>query len=165
MMPTSSHLKSPPPVDAEARQRALVEKCEALGIPVTAQRRAVLAAVLALDSHPTADEVFDHLVGEGAEVSRATVYRTLDSLVELGLVAKTCHPGRGVRFDRVNTAHHHLVCLQCNAMVDFVDDALDGLRVPDLGSLGFQVTDYRVQVRGLCQACQSSSTNDHPSRS
>lgn len=158
MMTSPPHLKSPPPVDAEARQTALVEKCESLGIPVTSQRRAVLAAVMALDTHPTADEVFEHLARDGAEVSRATVYRTLDSLVELGLVAKTCHPGRGVRFDRVNTPHHHLVCLRCNAMVDFVDDALDGLRVPDLASLGFQVTDYRVQVRGLCQSCQSSDT-------
>ena len=60
----------------------------------------------------------------------------------------------GVRYDRVLTRHHHLVCDRCNAMIDFVDEALDELPLPNTSPLGFQVRDYRVQVRGICAACR-----------
>jgi Fur family peroxide stress response transcriptional regulator len=154
---TPRGLKTLPAVDPVERVELLARACHAAGIPATSQRKSVLMAVLELQSHPTADDICQHLSTTGLQISRATVFRTLETLVELDLIAKTCHPGRGVRYDHVNTAHHHLVCLSCNELVDFIDDGLDALTAPDTSSVGFRVVDCRVQVRGICRKCQSKS--------
>jgi len=150
---STRRLRTPEPLDRAKRMTALVAACRAARIPVTPQRMVVLRTVLELDTHPTADEIHARLARKGARISRATVFRTLDSLETLGLVGKTCHPGRSVRYDRLTMPHHHLVCLRCDAMVDFVDDRLDRIPMPNTERVGFQITDHRVQVRGLCSSC------------
>lgn len=154
-----------PPIDRAERQEALARACQAAGVPLTAQRRQVLDAVLDLETHPTADEVHAHLQTKRAQISRATVFRTLDGLVDLGLIGRTCHPGRGVRYDRVTQPHHHLVCLRCNAMHDFTEPSFDALPLPNTSVAGFDVLDVRVQVRGVCSACRQapSAPPDGPS--
>lgn len=147
-------LRVPPPIDRAARLRALTEACQAAGIPATSQRKIVLNAVMDLGTHPTADDVFEHLSEDGQSISRATVFRTLETLAELGLIAKTDHPGRGVRYCRENIPHHHLVCLRCDAMLDILDASFDALPLPDTSRLGFRVVDTRVQIRGVCRHCQ-----------
>jgi Fur family peroxide stress response transcriptional regulator len=124
------------------------------GLPLTPQRRAVLRAVLDHDDHPTADEVHAALGRRRVRVSRATVFRTLESLVRLGLITKACHPGSGVRYDGRIELHHHIVCLRCNRMRDISDPHLDAMRVPDTRSFGFVVSDFRVQLRGICRECR-----------
>ena len=160
----SSNLEQPAAINIPEQIQSLVDACKRRGIPSTPQRKAVLAAVLEMDCHPTAEEVFDHLARQKSKIGRATVFRTLDSLVDLGLISKTCHPGRGVRYDRINSRHHHLVCLRCNAMVDFIDDKLNTLPIPDTTQMGFRIADYRVQVRGLCSRCQAEQM-EKPARS
>ena len=123
-------------------------------MPCTQQRQDVLAALLDLDTHPTAEEVHALLARRKRRISRATVFRTLESLARLGLIAKTCHPGRGLRYDPVLEMHHHLVCLRCDEVIDIVDPALDAVRMPDTSALGFEVSDFRVQLRGLCKRCR-----------
>jgi Fe2+ or Zn2+ uptake regulation protein len=123
-------------------------------MPCTNQRRAVLEAVLGMDTHPTADGVHAHLSGRKLRISRATVFRTLESLVDLGLITKISHPGRGIRYDGIIALHHHLMCLKCNEMIDIVDAGLDHLRLPDTSALGFTVSDHRVLLRGLCKQCR-----------
>lgn len=127
-------------------------------MPVTAQRRAVLDAVLRMDNHPTADQVHEAVSRQLSGVNRTTVYRSLDTLVGLGLLTRLCHPGRTVRFDPRTSIHHHLVCLQCDSVVDFDDTRLDRLPLPDTSGRGFALQDYRVQLRGVCQQCQQKET-------
>ena len=70
------------------------------GLVLTPQRRAILRAVLDLDDHPTADRVHAALSRRRVRVSRATVFRTLESFARLGVITKACHPGSAVRYDR-----------------------------------------------------------------
>lgn len=133
--------------------------CHARGIPFTTQRRVVLQAVLELGSHPTADEVYAAPAVRAAAVSRATVYRTLENLVRLGAIVKIGHPGAAVRYDGRPELHHHLVCLQCNAITDFASPQLDAVQVPDAGKLGFWAKDLHVYISGLCRKCLTDTTN------
>jgi Fe2+ or Zn2+ uptake regulation protein len=87
-------------------------------------------------------------------VSRATVYRALESLARMGVITKACHPGKAVRYDSRTETHHHLVCLHCDEVIDITDERLDALPVPDTSALGFQVSDFRVQLRGTCRRCR-----------
>jgi Fe2+ or Zn2+ uptake regulation protein len=130
-----------------------VKQCRDGGIPVTAQRRVVLEVVLECDDHPTADEVYAGVIERMPDLSRTTIYRTLETLVQMGVITRACHPGRGVRYDPRTEVHHHLVCLRCGAITDVFDSALDALPVPDTSQYGFAVQDFRVQLRGVCRDC------------
>lgn len=147
----------PPRLNSRAKKSRLEEferRCRDRGVPVTAQRRVVLRAMLDLDCHPTADQVYSSRAVRRARISRATVYRTLESLVRFGAVTKACHTGGVVRYDSRIAVHHHLVCLRCDAVFDIADARLDALPVPDTSSFGFEVRDFRVQLRGLCRSCR-----------
>lgn len=135
------------------RQELLARRCNERGLPVTPQRRAVLDAVLQMDNHPTADQVHEEVARVLPGLNRTTVYRSLDTLVSMGLLTRLCHPGRVVRFDPRTRMHHHLVCLRCDCVVDIEDARLDQLPLPDTSKHGFVVEDHRVQMRGLCKEC------------
>ena len=125
------------------------------GLPVTQQRLVVLEAVLDLDNHPTADQVHEAVAHRDPGVSRATVYRTLENLARTEVITKACHPGKTVRYDSRTETHHHLVCLRCDAVVaDITDARLDALPVPDTSRFGFEISDFRVQLRGICRRCR-----------
>ena len=124
------------------------------GLPLTEQRLLVLEAVLDLENHPTADAVHEAVARRDPGVSRATVYRALESLARIGVITKACHPGKAVRYDSRTEIHHHLVCLRCDEVMDITDTRLDGLPVPDTCRLGFEISDYRVQLRGICRRCR-----------
>lgn len=142
------------PSDTQQRLHFLARRCKEEGLPVTSQRRAVLEAVLERDDHPSADAVHARVQERLPEVSRTTVYRTLETLVRLGVITKACHPGSVVRFDPRTEIHHHLVCMQCDRVIDLHDRKLDALPIPDTSGLGFEVSDFRVQLRGTCQRCR-----------
>jgi len=147
----------PPPLSERTKKRRMEElqrRCRERKVPLTTQRRAVLQAVLELDCHPTADEVHSSPAVRRAGISRATVYRTLEGLVQLGAISKACHPGGVVRYDARIDLHHHLVCLRCDAVMDIADAGLDALTIPDTSAFGFEVKDFRVQLRGLCRRCR-----------
>ena len=128
--------------------------CRERGERCTVQRRVILEKVLDIDDHPSADQVFEAVESSLPGVSRTTVYRTLEHLAGMGVITKACHPGRVARFDPRLELHHHLVCLRCNQLIDFEDEALNELTMPDTSDLGFEVKDYRVQLRGICQSCR-----------
>lgn len=124
------------------------------GLLLTPQRRSILRAVLDLDDHPTADRVHAALSRRRVRVSRATVFRTLESFARMGVITKACHPGSSVRYDARTDLHHHLICTRCDRVIDFSDARLDTLPVPDTRRFGFVVSDFKVQLRGICKECR-----------
>jgi Fe2+ or Zn2+ uptake regulation protein len=144
-------------MDRQTRLRRFEDSrrlCRERGLPLTAQRESVLEAVLGLDNHPTADQVHEAVARKDPGVSRATVYRALESLVGVGAINKACHPGKAIRYDSRTETHHHLVCLRCDEVIDITDERLDALPVPDTSGYGFEVSDFRVQLRGICRRCR-----------
>ncbi|MGD2108709.1 MAG: transcriptional repressor [Phycisphaerae bacterium] len=124
------------------------------GMPLTIQRRAVLETVIARTDHPTADQVYDEVHDRVPGISRTTVYRVLDTLVRIGVIARTCHPGASARFDPNTGQHHHLICLHCDKVIDFDDKRLDAIKLPDIRRLGFEISEFRVQLCGICADCR-----------
>ena len=146
---------------ARAERIELFKKlCHERGERCTVQRRVILETVLEFDNHPSADQIFDAVEDRLPGIARTTVYRTLDHLARMGVITKACHPGRVARFDPRLELHHHLVCLRCNEFFDFEDDHLNGLTIPDTSAFGFEVNDYRVQLRGICQSCRESEMKE-----
>ena len=132
----------------------LEEACRELGLRVTRQRRAILEILARRHDHPTADQVYENARGALPDLSRTTVYRALDTLVEAGVARSVCHPGVAVRFEAMtDVRHHHLVCVRCNCLVDLVAPWLDDIRLPGTLQRGFKVDDYTVQIWGTCSDC------------
>jgi Fe2+ or Zn2+ uptake regulation protein len=143
-------------MDRKTKQKRLelFEKlCRTRGSPLTIQRRVILEAALDLDDHPTADRVYETVASRASGISRTTVYRTLETLVQLGVISKACHPGSVARYDNRLEAHHHLICERCDRVIDISDERLDALPIPDTSSLGFEVREFKVQFRGVCRRC------------
>lgn len=138
---------------AIARLRAFEELCRKKGLPVTVQRRAILEAVLQRNDHPTADGVFEAVQGRIPQLSRTTVYRVLDTLVELGFIRRI-HQAGVARFDGNVNHHHHLVCTTCGKIIDLEDQSLDQLPLPDGKLQGFKIDDFSIHFSGTCPNCR-----------
>lgn len=87
-------------------------------------------------------------------VSLDTVYRTLWTLHDLGLVTTLGPQRSGVRFDTNPDRHHRYVCVRCGLVRDFESKKLDQLRVPDQVKQLGNIVNAHVAVRGLCTNCQ-----------
>lgn len=144
---------------AEKQQRLdqFQEAHREAGLPVTIQRRAVFEAILDRQDHPTAELVFQAVRRDLPQISRMTVHRILHNFVALGLVEKTCHPGSAARFDPKIRPHHHLVCLECGAIVDVEDPRLDALPWPRIPVRQFSIENYQIQFRGRCARCRNKA--------
>ena len=142
------------PDEVAQRLQQFESLCRERGLPLTVQRRDILRTILERDDHPSADQVYEAVKGRIPGLSRTTVYRVLDTLVELGAVRRLHHPGSGARFDGKLQRHHHLVCRKCGCVIDIDNAGLDRLKVPAGQRHGFQIEDYSVHFTGLCQECR-----------
>jgi Fur family peroxide stress response transcriptional regulator len=145
--------------ERQDRLEQLEKLCREAGIPCTMQRRVLLEAVLERDEHPTANQLFEAVRVRNPQISRATVHRNLETLSEMGVIMKTCHPGGVARYDARVDIHHHLICLRCNSVVDIDDENLSSLTIPDTSAFGFEVSDFQVQLRGICRECRKKGSN------
>jgi Fur family peroxide stress response transcriptional regulator len=137
-------------------------RCRELGLPLTVQRRVIVEEVLLRRDHPTAEQIYDTIRASVPEISRGTVYRTLESLVQLGAIRRAHHLGPATRFDSNTDRHHHLVCVACNRAIDFEDAQLDQLPLPSRRRTGFRITDYSIHFTGLCAECQKAGDTTAP---
>lgn len=134
--------------------REFEERCRQQGVALTVQRRVVFETMLQRNDHPTVDQIYDVVRKRLPEVSRATVYRSLETLVEMRVIKRAHHPGTVARFD-TNSHHHHLICNGCGRMLDFDDPRLEDLPISNHAAAGFRVDDYSVHVMGSCADCQA----------
>jgi Fur family ferric uptake transcriptional regulator len=115
----------------------------------------VFDAVRELGSHCTPDEVYARVQRKSSAVNRATVYRTLDFLLKLGLVTTAHVRDNQVIYELAEHApHHHLVCQQCDK-VEMIDHALlQPLFNRIEREFGFEVKTDHFMIFGVCNACQ-----------
>jgi Fe2+ or Zn2+ uptake regulation protein len=130
----------------------LREALEANGQRFTDQRAAVYRFLLGTTDHPTADEVFTAVRGDIADISLATVYKALETLVSCNLAVKLAYGDDSARYDARTDDHYHSRCVRCGQVRDVAGEAPTVLPQIKVGD-GFRVQGYRVEVIGLCPAC------------
>ena len=126
------------------------------GLKYTPQRTAVLEEIIKDKGHRESEEIYLALKKGGQHVSRATVYRTMDILVNNGFARKmNLGDGRARYESKVNSPHHdHLVCMDCGLIVEFMDQKIEDLQDEIAIQYEFQLKRHIHQLFGLCKKCQ-----------
>ncbi|HEX9799311.1 MAG TPA: Fur family transcriptional regulator [Thermoanaerobaculia bacterium] len=136
----------------------LLDHLRRRGLRATPERRALLRAIFAQHRHIDAEEILAAARAGGHKISRATVYRNLDLLVECGLVARVTLPGGRAVYEHLHPglAHDHLSCRQCGRMVEFVSPGISALLVEICRAHDFDLATPQLQISGLCRACATA---------
>lgn len=131
-------------------------------LKVTPQRMAVLDALNDLHEHPTAEKIKEYVVKNHPNIAVGTIYKTLETFIEKGLVQKVKTESGIMRYDAILEKHHHLYCEETEHIEDFFDDALTTLledyfrkkKIPN-----FKVTDIKLQIIGTFNDKNVQTTN------
>ena len=142
--------------EIDASVDGLVARCRAAGMNMTPQRLGIYRALLESYDHPSPEALFERVKPQLPSISLATIYKTLDTLVELGFASELPATGDTKRYDANMTRHHHLVCRSCNAVEDFDDEALSAVKAPRRIN-GFQPESISIHVHGLCRRCSQAT--------
>ena len=140
-------------------QDRFAEYLQSRGMRNTGQRRRLVDHVFSTHEHFDADNLIEKLPrkGEAGYVSRPTVYRTLNELVDAGLLRKFELAGRAVyEHDYGYPQHDHLYCQECQQLFEFQSQALLELRDSVAKDHRFRVTGHRLIISGVCEDCSRS---------
>ncbi len=145
--PTDVHDSQDPP------HAGYIARLRHLGVRVTPQRLFVLEALELTGGHMTAEAIMQWASHRYPALNLATVYRTLDLLVSVGLVAPTAL-GDVTAYELVgDSPHHHLACERCGQVIEMDESLLASLRADALKVYGFHAQPRHLAIFGLCGAC------------
>jgi Fur family ferric uptake transcriptional regulator len=134
------------------------------GQRVTAERLALLDQIFAHHGHIDAEQLLAALRADGIKISRATVYRNLELLVECGLVNKHRLGRERHLYEHVHAGqrHDHLVCAECGRVVEFVSPGIAALQGEICRAHGFSPAHHALQITGLCNRCAERAETARP---
>ena len=133
---------------------SLVDQLREAGYRLTEPRHAVLQVIEDAGQHLSPAEILQRGRVIYPDLGRATVYRTLDLLTELGILRPIYLGEGGSRIARVEGGHHHLVCLNCGSAVSFDECPIREMKQTLAQRFGFQVKGHMLELYGLCQDCR-----------
>lgn len=142
----------------ESRIEKIKQQLQAQGYKLTPQREATVRVLLENEEdHLSAEDVFMLVKDKAPEIGLATVYRTLELLSELHVLEKMNFGDGVARYDLRNDSthhhHHHLICVQCGAVDEIMEDWLGELEERLDNEFNFQVLDHRLDFQGICHRC------------
>ncbi len=126
------------------------------GYKLTPQRCAVLGVIALSREHLTPAAIYEKVHQEYPGIGLVTIYRTLEILTELRLICEV-HAGGNCRSYLVRRPaehHHHLICSDCAAVVDFTDCDLGKLKQRLSQETGFEIEGHLLEFLGRCQNCR-----------
>jgi Fur family ferric uptake transcriptional regulator len=131
----------------------LVQRLRAAGYKITPPRLAVLEIILREGEHLNPGEILRQAQTIHPHTGRATVYRTLELLTQLGIVRPIYVGENGPTYIRAEGGHHHLVCAQCGKIVDFDQCAADTMERELEARFGFRIRSHLLEFYGTCADC------------
>jgi Fe2+ or Zn2+ uptake regulation protein len=143
--------------------QALAERMRRAGFRVTPQRNVILETIAHMGGHLPAQEVYEVARQRLPGLNLATVYRTLDSLHQAGLVDQLATADEPVRYalHDVTDPHGHLVCRGCGQILDLDSAAIQRLTRSLERKHGFRIDSDHLTLSGLCRQCQTRRTLRH----
>ncbi len=132
-----------------------IDALRSRGFRITPQREMIIQAIAHAGHHINADQLYAHIQEKTHYVNIATVYRTLDLLVEQGLASRIdLGEERVIYATNQHGPHIHLVCRQCGQVEDADQELLSGLNHALIDRYHFAPDLQHISILGLCRACQ-----------
>ena len=134
--------------------------CSEAGIKLTHQRLEIFREIIRSDDHPSAEVLHDRLKKRNPSLAIDTVYRTLATFEQLGLINKLHVMGERALFDKNLDQHHHFVCTKCKRVHDIYWPEFDSSAPPaEVTKLG-NITSQHLEIRGICNKCNQDTHVD-----
>lgn len=150
-------------INTEAKKRFL-DFLDTKQLRMTAQRMAIIDTVFSTNEHFTAEQLLEWSRKRDKSVSRATVYRTLPLLTESDLVREMDF-GKEFKFYDPNYAdhpnHNHIICKDCDKIVEFESDKIAALEEEIVHKLGFSVDSEHLQITASCDTLKKMGVCKH----
>jgi Fur family ferric uptake transcriptional regulator len=140
-----------------AREQEIFRKyLERRGLKLTAERHAVFEELFSRHEHLEPDELLVRLRARSRKISRATIYRTLELLVDAGVVGRVRIGESGYRYERLRAGDHHdhLICNDCGRVIEFREPRIESLQEEVAERYGFVLLSHSHQMRGICRNCR-----------
>jgi Fur family ferric uptake transcriptional regulator len=119
---------------------------------ITPERFEILDSALEYEGHFGADDLYILMKNQKSGVSRATVYNTLELLVQCGLVRKRNFGDNLTRFENnFKKQHDHIVCLDCGRIIEFANNKLKSVPIDICNEMGFEVENYSFNIFARCK--------------
>jgi len=139
-------------INLEDKIEELKVKCSEHKMRLTPQRIEVLKMIASSTAHPDADVVYDQVRKVMPSISLDTVYRTLTSLEELGMIFKVDNELPKTRYDANIDPHSHFICVRCGAVFDIFHK--EEIKAPKESFEFGDVIQANLQVKGICNKCK-----------
>ena len=138
----------------------IIERLARQGHRPTTPRQAIIELVAPRRDHFSAQEVWDEVRGRHRGIGRATVFRTLDLLAELGVLNRI-HTDDGCNRYTVceTTHHHHLMCVECGAVASLEAADIEQQIRRMAGAAGFELLTHHLELVGRCANCRRATSN------
>lgn len=121
----------------------------------TPQRQVILAYLMTSKDHPSVNMIYDHVIKHGFSVSLATVYNTLELLLEKSIISEVAPDNQGhMRYDFCEEPHYHVICVKCNQIIDVFDQGFRMVEARASKETGYSILNSQCEVYGLCPDCQ-----------
>ena len=128
----------------------IIERCEAKGLRMTGQRRTIAAVLEAADDHPDVEELYARASSVDANISLATVYRTVKLFEEAGILEKLDFRDGRARYEDAERDHHdHLIDMNSGEVIEFVDAEIEALQEKIAQKLGYVLKGHRMELYGV----------------
>ena len=129
------------------------KRCVDLGLAHTHQRMVIYRAFASSESHPTPESVFEQVRREIPSISLGTVYKSIRTFVDNGLLREVNVLHETVRLDANLDDHHHLVCIGCKSVTDVPAEMVQPVELRGALPEGFRLKRSRVEILGVCASC------------
>ena len=127
------------------------------GLKLTQERIAVLSDILSFHGHFEPETIYFRLKTSGSKASRASVYRTLNLLVEGGLVEKVTTTEKGTLYEHTagHKHHDHMICDVCGTMIEFYSEKIESIQNEICRQNNFTGDTHSLVIRGACEQCRN----------
>ena len=141
-------------IEHEELKKNFYDKCAENGLKITPQRSLIFDELAKATDHPSADALYKRVRKALSNISFDTVYRTLLSFTEIGIVNLVEGTGEQKRFEPNLHQHHHFRCIKCHTIYDFENDAYNDIAVPEAVQRKGVIINTRVVLEGICSKCK-----------
>ena len=123
---------------------------------IIGQRDLIVDTFFTQTGHLSVDELLDKVTARDSSIGAATVYRTMKILTDAGLASARHFEGGQTRYEAALDRHHHdhLICTSCGRIFEFENERIEELQARVAEQHGFRVTHHKLELYGLCKACQ-----------